>query len=71
MGSSSGKALLGQEEEPMCDWDSLSHVRWDCKFQMVIVPKYHEKALYEEEPDGVWVNDRRSPIGISPGKRPL
>ena len=30
----------------MHDWQSLSHVRWDCKFHIVIVPKYRKKALY-------------------------
>ena len=30
----------------MHDWQSLSHVRWDCKFHVVIVPKYRKKALY-------------------------
>ena len=24
----------------MHDWESLSHVRWDCKYHVVIVPKY-------------------------------
>ena len=38
---------MGQkEEEPMHDWQSLSHVRWDCKFHIVIVPKYRKKKLY-------------------------
>jgi len=30
----------------MHEWDSLSHVRWDCKYHVVIVPKYRRKALY-------------------------
>ena len=30
----------------MHDWDSLSHVRWDCKYHVVIVPKYRQKRLY-------------------------
>ncbi len=30
----------------MHDWQSLSHVRWDCKFHVVIVPKYRKKILY-------------------------
>jgi putative transposase len=25
---------------------SLSHVRWDCKYHIVIVPKYRQKKLY-------------------------
>ena len=28
------------------DWQSQSHVRWDCKFHVVIVPKYRKKLLY-------------------------
>jgi len=35
-----------KEEEPMHDWQSLSHVRWDCKYHIVIVPKYRKKRLY-------------------------
>ena len=34
------------EEKPMHDWDSLWHVRWDCKCHVVIVPKYRKRALY-------------------------
>ena len=30
----------------MHDWQSLSHVRWDCKYHIVIVPKYRRKRLY-------------------------
>ena len=30
----------------MHDWTSLSHVRWDCKYHVVFVPKYREKKLY-------------------------
>jgi len=30
----------------MHDWASLSHVRWDCKYHVVIVPKYRKKKLY-------------------------
>ena len=30
----------------MHDWQSLSHVRWDCKYHAVIVPKYRRKVLY-------------------------
>ena len=35
-----------QEELPMHDWQSLSHVRWDCKFHVVFVPKYRTKKLF-------------------------
>ena len=30
----------------MHDWQSLAHVRWDCKYHVVIVPKYRKKRLY-------------------------
>ncbi len=30
----------------MHDWESLSHVRWDCKYHVVFVPKYRKKKLY-------------------------
>ncbi len=30
----------------MHDWRSLSHVRWDCKYHLVIVPKYRKKVIY-------------------------
>ena len=30
----------------MHDWGSLSHVRWDCKYHVVNVPKYRKRVLY-------------------------
>ena len=30
----------------MHEWESQSHVRWDCKYHVVFVPKYRRKALY-------------------------
>ena len=30
----------------MHDWESLSHVRWDCKYHVVFVPKCPKKRLY-------------------------
>ena len=30
----------------MHEWQSLSHVRWDCKYHVVIAPKYRRKVLY-------------------------
>lgn len=32
----------------MHDWQSLSHVRWNCKYHVVIVPKYRKRQLYGE-----------------------
>lgn len=30
----------------MKDWRSQAHVRWECKYQVVILPKYRRKVLY-------------------------
>ncbi len=30
----------------MHEWRSLSHVRWECKYHIVIIPKYRKKELY-------------------------
>ena len=30
----------------MHDWQSLSHVRWECKYDIVIIPKYRKRKLY-------------------------
>ena len=30
----------------MHDWRSLSHVRWECKYHVVIVPKYRHQVFY-------------------------
>ena len=30
----------------MHDWESLSHVRWECKYHVVIVPKFRQKVIY-------------------------
>ena len=30
----------------MHDWESLSHVRWECKYHVVIIPKYRRKVFY-------------------------
>jgi putative transposase len=30
----------------MHEWQSLSHVRWDCKYHVVIAPKYRQKVFY-------------------------
>ena len=40
----------------MHDWKSLSHVRWDCKYHVVIVPKYRKKVIYGK------LKDRIGPI---------
>ncbi|WP_370362743.1 IS200/IS605 family transposase [Desulfopila sp. IMCC35008] len=30
----------------MHEWESSSHVRWDCKYHIVVVPKSHKRVLY-------------------------
>ena len=30
----------------MRDWRSQSHVKWECKYHVVILPKYRRKVLY-------------------------
>ena len=30
----------------MHDWQSMSHVRWECKYHVVIMPKYRQKVFY-------------------------
>ncbi len=30
----------------MQDWKSLSHVKWDCKFHVVIVSKYRNRVMF-------------------------
>jgi putative transposase len=30
----------------MHEWQSLSHVRWECKCHVVIIPQYRQKVLY-------------------------
>ena len=30
----------------MHEWESLAHVRWECKSHVVIIPKYRRKVIY-------------------------
>ena len=30
----------------MRDWQSMSHVRWECKYHVVFIPKYRHKVFY-------------------------
>ena len=30
----------------MKDWQTLSHVKWDCKYHIVFVTKYRHKTIY-------------------------
>ena len=37
----------------MHDFESLSHVRWECKYHVVFIPKYRRKLLYGKLRRGV------------------
>jgi len=30
----------------MQNFESLSHVRWECKYHVVFIPKYRRKVIY-------------------------
>ena len=30
----------------MKDWRSMAHVMWECKYHVVIVPKYRKKVFF-------------------------
>ena len=30
----------------MREWQSLSHVRWYCRYHVVLVPKYRKKVIF-------------------------
>src|SRR5512135_1356709 len=47
--------LRWSEGEPMHEWQNLSPVRWDCKYHVVIIPKYRRKVFYGR---------LRRPIGV-------
>ncbi len=32
----------------MSDYRSLSHVKWECKYHVVFIPKYRRKVIYGE-----------------------
>ena len=40
------KGSEGSEEEPMRDWETLSQVKWDCKYHIIFVTKYRNKTIY-------------------------
>ena len=37
----------------MKEWQSQAHVKWDCKYHVVILPKYRRKVLYGRMRRGV------------------
>jgi putative transposase len=32
----------------MDDYQNLNHTKWECKYQIVFIPKYRRKTLYKE-----------------------
>ena len=30
----------------MHEWNRQSHVKWDCKYHIVFIPKYRQKVIY-------------------------
>jgi len=51
IGSPSRKALLARrvkEEGPFENRKSLSYIKWDCKYHIVIVSKYRNRTIYGE-----------------------
>ena len=46
IGSSFREGPVGQEGGALHDWQSLSHVRWECKYHVVIIPKYRRRVFY-------------------------
>ena len=39
----------------MHEWQSLSHVRWECKYHVVFIPKYRRKVIYGRLRSGIGV----------------
>jgi len=46
VGCPSGKVPWARKDQPMHEWESLAHVRWECKYHVVIIPKYRRKVIY-------------------------
>ena len=37
----------------MKDWQSQAHVKWECKYHVVIVPKYREKKHFKKHREAI------------------
>jgi len=37
---------VGHRRTVMKDWQRQARVKWDCKYHVVMVPKYRKKTLY-------------------------
>ena len=38
--------VQGPRRIVMKDWQSQAHVKWDCKYHVVIVPKYRKRVFF-------------------------
>ena len=56
----------------MKDWQSQAHVKWECKYHVVILPKYRKRTLYgrlRREVGGIFQQlCRQKQIGLLEGK---
>ena len=56
----------------MKDWTSQAHVKWECKYHVVILPKYRRKVLYGKvrRRIGEILRDlcRQKGVGLAEGK---
>ena len=54
----------------MHEWESLSHVRWECKYHVVIVPKYRRKVIYGKLIPMIFRTDPTENRAYAPAFRP-
>ena len=47
-GSSNGKAQKGTGGRTMKDSNTLSHVKWDCKYHIVLITQYRHRKIYKD-----------------------
>ena len=48
-----GKPCQAKEKEHMEKFESKSHVRWECKYHIVFIPKYRRKVIYGKLRSGI------------------
>ena len=68
IGSDSEESPVGQEKERMKDFESLAHVRWECKYYVIFIPKYRRKVIYGKLRASIGGHRRRrqeTPAGIA------
>ena len=49
----------------MKDFESLAHVRWECKYHVIFIPKYRRKVIYGK----LRAADRWNPAGFVQAER--